>query len=632
MSASAFFQPTLRALISRDAAIVLALGTLGIVAVALSLAPVGVDDAYISYRYADNLAQGHGAVYNPGDRSYGSNTLAWVGLLALGSRLGGTSAETTAHAVAFVFVFINEALLYLLMRRVGTTRVAATVAGLLLLAAPLYLQSAVMGMETPFYGCAILAAFLAAASQCWLLAGLLAGAAFAIRPDGLAVVAALLAAAWLVSVFGGAGLSFLRRLLRGFSRPVWLILAGFVLVAVPFALLCYFYYGSVLPHTLWAKRLHPLYAGRWWMLRFFIGAMGSPVLFVLAALGYITLVRRRPLNAATAALSYVTFAAVVWMLLYVGAWSAVRIDFYPWYLAALAPVFVILAGLTFSWARARWTSRIPRGVVLSVLIVLVAYWTHHARSELRRFHVYVKQFELPRKHCSEFLHTCAAPGSSIGAGAIGLIGYYAPTLKLFDYAGLVSPLADVVDRATVIPDLVYGAVDPGMADRYVRAAIYCPSVVAPDSDRWIRRDRLSTWHPERWPVTRRLDADFGSTVHLLGVSPICDAVAPGDRLQLLVLWRFDQPLPGDCTISYELTADSGAAVARLDTHGFFRDQRPFADLAPGESVLDFVNIPVLPETPPGTYKLSLALSSADGRDSQRRTVLTAEVQSAGRRR
>src|SRR4051794_37248022 len=42
-----------------------------------------IDDAYISFRYAENLASGHGLVYNLGERVEGYTNFLWVVLLAL---------------------------------------------------------------------------------------------------------------------------------------------------------------------------------------------------------------------------------------------------------------------------------------------------------------------------------------------------------------------------------------------------------------------------------------------------------------------------------------------------------------------------------------------------------------------
>ncbi|MFT5442480.1 MAG: arabinofuranosyltransferase, partial [Myxococcota bacterium] len=51
------------------------------------------DDAFISFRYAKNLAMGHGIVWNPGEYVEGYTNFLWVLILAAGMRLG-LSPET----------------------------------------------------------------------------------------------------------------------------------------------------------------------------------------------------------------------------------------------------------------------------------------------------------------------------------------------------------------------------------------------------------------------------------------------------------------------------------------------------------------------------------------------------------
>ncbi|TMQ06093.1 MAG: hypothetical protein E6J91_38830 [Deltaproteobacteria bacterium] len=53
------------------------------------------DDAFITFRYADNLVGGHGPVFNAGERVEGFTNLLWTLWIALGLRVG-VSAETWA--------------------------------------------------------------------------------------------------------------------------------------------------------------------------------------------------------------------------------------------------------------------------------------------------------------------------------------------------------------------------------------------------------------------------------------------------------------------------------------------------------------------------------------------------------
>jgi hypothetical protein len=55
-----------------------------------------IDDAYITFRYAENLVRGHGLVFNPGERVLGTTAPLWAGLLAAARELG---AEIPAAAL-----------------------------------------------------------------------------------------------------------------------------------------------------------------------------------------------------------------------------------------------------------------------------------------------------------------------------------------------------------------------------------------------------------------------------------------------------------------------------------------------------------------------------------------------------
>ena len=57
------------------------------------------DDAYITYRYAVNLAQGHGLVFNQGERMDSASSLSYVLLLAGAHGLGLHDLETVASVI-----------------------------------------------------------------------------------------------------------------------------------------------------------------------------------------------------------------------------------------------------------------------------------------------------------------------------------------------------------------------------------------------------------------------------------------------------------------------------------------------------------------------------------------------------
>src|SRR5437870_9145345 len=74
------------------AGVLAALGTLaGFLWLTLACSPFVIDDAFISFRYAENLVRGYGLVYNPGERVEGYTNFLWVLLIAGFHALGADS-------------------------------------------------------------------------------------------------------------------------------------------------------------------------------------------------------------------------------------------------------------------------------------------------------------------------------------------------------------------------------------------------------------------------------------------------------------------------------------------------------------------------------------------------------------
>ena len=75
------------------------------------------DDAYISFRYADNLVHGLGLVWNPGERVEGYTNFLWVLIIATGLKLG-LSAPVVAVTVGLLLFPLGLFLLYQISLRV----------------------------------------------------------------------------------------------------------------------------------------------------------------------------------------------------------------------------------------------------------------------------------------------------------------------------------------------------------------------------------------------------------------------------------------------------------------------------------------------------------------------------------
>ncbi len=209
------------------------------------------DDAWITLRYARNLAHGNGLVWNAGERVEGFTTHLWAVLVAAGIWIGG-EGEFVAEYLGMTFALASILLLGCLRWLVpGTSWKTGPAGALLLGSSTLFIAWSRTMMEVTLVAFCVLAVCIAAwrciaSTSCAsirrtaLATGILASIAVTARIDsGLAMIP--------------IGLAFLL-----FDRPnarirvPWLT-AGFAICFVPFFVWRFGYYGWLLPNTFYAK-------------------------------------------------------------------------------------------------------------------------------------------------------------------------------------------------------------------------------------------------------------------------------------------------------------------------------------------------------------------------------------------
>ncbi|GAB4476486.1 MAG: hypothetical protein Kow00124_18640 [Anaerolineae bacterium] len=419
---------------------------LALLAIAARLIPGPriIDDAYITYRYAANLAAGHGLVYNPGEPVLGTTTPLYALLLVPAALLGGPAALPVVSPILNTLVdAANVVLLALLARRLLGENLPGLLAGMLWAVAPRSVTFAIGGMET-----ALAVALMLAAFTLWLggrsrPAAALTALATLTRPDAL-IWAGPLALGMIVERW---------RSTQGkpLARLPWAELGVYLAVVLPWVIYGTLTYGSPLPHSIAAKSaaydLPPTHALTALVQQFstpFVefeafgpgGAMAGSVIYAgLFAVGSLHLIRR---DGRAAAL--VAYPALFWL-----AFGLANPLMFRWYTTPPLAVFMLalIGGVTAFTQALR--SAPARHAVLGAAGALwlgmsLNAWTLHPDHGPDRPAPSMAwiALELQYERAARLLAPYVEPDTVIAAGDIGAVGWYSGA-RILDTLGLVSP-------------------------------------------------------------------------------------------------------------------------------------------------------------------------------------------------
>jgi len=261
---------------------------LAILAWFASLAWFLCDDAFISFRFVRNLVEGHGLVFNLGERVEGYSNFLWVLELAVLWKLFGLRPENAAPWLSVVCTVGTLAATVWWAARLPGLRHRALVAwmalGLLCTSATFAVWTSAGGLETRqftlFVVVAVVCLTVYGDSRSGLVGASLSLAAAAYtRPEGPLIAACCFG--WFVT----QRISASRRLRVDFRELGWLVLPFACLVASHF-LFRYAYYGEWLPNTYYAKHVRPWYESG---LSYLSSAVIDTGLYLLAPLAVLAL-------------------------------------------------------------------------------------------------------------------------------------------------------------------------------------------------------------------------------------------------------------------------------------------------------------------------------------------------------
>lgn len=595
--------------------ILLVFVSLALVVGAIFRYPLVIDDPFITYRYAQNLAGGTGFVYNPGERSLSTTTplyalvLGVVGFLYSEIPTVGYWLSVISLGVCAFFVFRLVAECY--------GRVAGVSAGVLLLCAPGLLIT--LGLETNFYLALALGAIL-------LYRVGRATAAFAVsalltltRNDGILLVA-ILATHYLymdrARLRGGLAAMIDMTFLRPF-------LVYFVIL-LPWLVFSTFYFGTPFPVTLGAK-IAQAQSGLWdsfaiGLIKWARDSVWLVPQMLFGLVGAAWAIRQR------------SFLLVVgaWAITHLVAYSLLGVAFYAWYIAPLVPALAVFAGVGIV-VSARWVGgllpkstgamSVERGeerMRLSVLVLAGVVTLILVALELRTAVNLGLQKPSPKveayERAAEWLAQNTDVSARIDTLEVGVIGYF-DGRRTYDFVGLVDPMR--------LPYLRVQKFADGVRRRAAEYVIAIPPDVWLPEDAWFK-DAYRAAHEIRVrdfygnrplviyeradvgsaPVeTRFVNAAFEKQVELQKVELFTHDIKRGESLPLRLNLRALQttPAPKEWKFTIQLVGAENRVVAQTDN--FYPARLP----EDGEPFVDYQAIPIPVDAPPGTYDLILAM-------------------------
>jgi hypothetical protein len=420
------------------------------------------EDAFITFRFAQQISLGNGFAYNPGAPIYGTTTplftlllAAWSCLFSPSSLIFGARLLDLLASLASLFI------LSVLLARWGLPHWGRWLAlGFFIVSSKVLLMD-MRGMEMPLVIALMLAAWYAADADRPIVAGLLCGLLLWTRIDLLL---------WPIAL---SAVEFLRR-----KRNAIGLLAACFAVYLPWILFSLVYFGSAIPYTIIAKwyafgmhGLPPLQQaqeilvylspldfspfdvhGTWWVPSLAAGLLTA---------GLVAVAARRYGGKKTVAAAAL-FAALEFLRLVL---SRATFDFHYFY--PLLWVTLILAVLGVA-ALAEWIRRTgwqfpAQAEYFLAALLLAAVIAPGIQNAIFVRSVQTYRYRESLQAIGQWLQANTPSDSTVLVEPLGYIGFYSERWML-DEVGLITPAVVMLKKADFPLDSYFSSLRP---DYYV---------------------------------------------------------------------------------------------------------------------------------------------------------------------
>ncbi|MCX7765806.1 MAG: hypothetical protein N2246_03760 [Candidatus Sumerlaeia bacterium] len=392
-----------------------------------------MDDFFITFRYANNIATGRGFVFNEGERVLATTTPLLTILLA-GLRLTGIMPELAVRWICSL-TLMGSAIMFFLLHRQRKEDITGLTGGLLFFFIPPLMQ--LWGNEVTLCMFFILSAIYFNARKQYNLSALFQGLYGLTRGEGV-----------LFSLY----IQFVTALREKKLNFYSLLILGILLV--PWYLFSFLYFGEIFPNTLPAKirqgvRLDVLNSYTWGLLENFRRIFFPKNLFILILtwLGGLKLLlnifKLKRWSNLVFLKNFIDekrtdYLLLTWIALHQIAYYCIGVPgSYEWYfytLWLLHPILPAYGLSVFFSEKHQQFMRMSSGtrIIYAILIAVLLYYY----SGQPRYNNFFKQRYELYKHISKELEEIPR-GKLVLADEIGIFGYFLSELRFCDISGLI---------------------------------------------------------------------------------------------------------------------------------------------------------------------------------------------------
>lgn len=202
------------------------------------------EDAYISYRYADNFIKGNGIVFNDFEKVEGYSNFLWIITLSLVHIVTKIELPLSGRILSFVFSLLTLLSSYFVIFKLTSQRQSGLYTLLMIASSGIFACYATSGLEGSLFSFLILMNVLFLLKGKWFLSGVVIALATMTRPEGCLLIF--------------PNIAYILFLKRKFSvkekiRLFSVIALGTSLLIIPWTIWRIEYYGYFIPNTIATK-------------------------------------------------------------------------------------------------------------------------------------------------------------------------------------------------------------------------------------------------------------------------------------------------------------------------------------------------------------------------------------------